>query len=178
MCEIVPGTPNLLQNSVPQITWSRPASTSTTYDSGFTALAMTTEGGRYIAATPCVLGVPLALNNAQINFTDGGLPSAWNPDRLLTIFSTNYTRFPVGNEQTKFMVTGSTGLITAGSFKLLDTNPIAPTSGLIARTTTFTGIVIPLAGGVQEGRGYFMLDELPTTYGGSVPKLSGAFRVH
>ncbi len=177
-CEIVPGTPNLLQNSAAPITWSRPVSASAIYGAGFNALAMTTEGGRYIPATPRVIGVPTGANNAQVNFTDGGLPSAWNPDRICTILGANFSLAPVGNEQTKFTVTGSTGLITAGSFKLLDPSPYAPTGGLIARQTTFTGIVIPLAAGGQEGRGYFMLDKLPSYFGEPPSKLSGAVRLH
>lgn len=179
--EIVPGTPNLLQNSslLPP-TWKRPVVMSPIYGGGFGPITMTTEGGAYTLATPRVLGVPSGANNALVNFTDGGLPppSGWNPDRYCTIVGSNYTLPAILNEQTTLTITGATGLITNAKFQLIDSNIYAPTGGLVTRKPTGSGIVIPLAGGLQEGRGYFILEELAAYYGAPQSKLSGGMRVH
>jgi hypothetical protein len=179
--EITAGTPNLLQNSslLPP-TWRRPASSLPIYGAGFAAITMTTEGGLYTLATPRVMGVPAGANNALANFTDGGLPppSGWNPDRYCSISAANYTLPAILNEKTTFIITGSTGLITKIGFGLLDPLPYAPTSSLVTRRAAGTGIVIPLAAGGQEGRGYFMLNELAPSFGAPLSTLSGGLRVH
>jgi hypothetical protein len=144
--------------------WNRPATTtkSTLYAAGFGPIALTCEGGRYIApvAPGLLMGKAPGTGNATLLFYDaniGGPPS--RADCAVTVTATKATVVTTTTLTKITAITGTTGAFT-GSFKLKDNHPFLSGAPAITRSVTFQGLIVPTASG-QRGYGYFLLPQLP-----------------
>ena len=164
------------------LTWSRPASTSTsasTYKAGFGPLSLTAEGGKYIGpvAPAIVMDKTAGTDNASLAFFDaniGGPPS--RADRLVTLTAgTRLSIAAAGSTLTTLNLTPATGAFS-GSFILTDNHPFLTGAPQIKRATTFQGLIVPTTNG-PRGQGYFLLQQLPVEVYPQpkvLPVLSGA----
>lgn len=164
---------NLLSGS---IAWQRPpnpALTAKTYKWGFGPIDLVAAGGR------CPLPALMGAGNAQLAFTQAGIGlPAPAPDITISIDGAGkitVPKAPTNSRGTTLTLTSGTGALSGG-FKLVDPNPVA--SGSLIRPATFQGLLIPAPDGSLHGRGFFMLQQLPTlgpppTSASSAPIRSG-----
>jgi subtilisin-like proprotein convertase family protein len=145
------------------VSWLRRATSSTTYANaaGFGPVDLTPHGGRYSAPSSgtLLLGLPLASNNAQLEFdgVDLGTLSAALSPFTFTVAGGNKIALPSSNPTAlKLTATASTGLFS-GTFVLTDPNP-TNTSVTVKRTSKFSGVFLPNEG---VGAGFFTLPALP-----------------
>lgn len=151
------------------LSWLRRATSTTTYANaaGFGPVDLAPHGGRYSAPASgtLLIGLPLATNNAQLEFDGvdlGALSSALSPFTF-TLASGNKIVLPSPNPTAlKLTATASTGLFS-GSFVLADPNP-TNTAVTVKRTSKFSGVFLPNEG---VGAGFFVLPALPGTSTGT-----------
>ncbi len=128
------------------------------YRTGFSPLAMSLQGRRWVApaAGQIIFNLPDTADNARLDFTQGGVETAAqfaDLDQLLRITKTNTTLLsasvlinPTGVKLTLNVAKGT----FSGSFKLTD--------GAVPRPVTFEGVLLS---GESQGRGAFLLPKLP-----------------
>lgn len=172
--------PDFAENSVAGVlTWTKPATASRLYPSGFVQLNLSVFG-RYLApstAVPAVLGLPGSTTSAQLRFSEGGLSlSAIDPDiSAWTYTDTLSVLLPAPGSQANpgrdtLTINSHTGAI-GGRFTLVD--------GSLVRTATFNGIVVRQASGFNKAVGYFLLPQIPVGHQtiSTSPILSGKVRI-
>lgn len=164
---------NLLSGS---IAWQRPlnpALTAKTYKLGFGPIDLVVGGGR------CILPALLGAGNALLAFTQAGIGlPAPAPDITVSIDAAGkptVPKAPANSRGTTLTLTSGTGALSGG-FKLVDPNPV--TGGSLTRPASFQGLLIPDPDGSLHGRGFFMLQQLPSlgpppTSASSAPIRSG-----
>lgn len=174
-------SPDYLDNrlSAGPLTWNRPASTAlraAVYKGGFSILPMVISGGLYTAPASVVMNRPAGPVAAWLSFSAAGLPSPSPADRWLPLSAgATLSISPAGLAQTSAKLARATGAFS-GSFLLRDVHPVTPSASRIQRKADFQGLIIPLPEG-QSGRGYFLLEQLPTDVFPPppvLPQLSGA----
>lgn len=165
-----------------QLDWEKSAPASTTdhtYKAGFARHSLTVLGGEYVKPVgKAVLGLidgGTGTTNAKVTFTEGGLsgPSpivpavmATAPNKPFRITSTNTLVLPAGTTDNPAALTlkldAATGAFS-GQFVLKnDPDPTDTTAPIatLSRTASYYGLLIPRLG-VNQGRGCFLLSELP-----------------
>lgn len=180
----------LLQQNIPndttdnriiaQLSWNRPANAATNarlYQAGFglaEAVPLEAAGGFY-TPSPLALGLSSGTDNAQLDFTDGGIAGVANhPDVTLSIQTGNKATASAPNPAgTKLLLTATTGALS-GTFTLSDNDPRASFAGKkVTRAVTYQGIIIN--DGLQTfGVGYFLLPRLPNDAPGATTPTSSA----
>lgn len=157
---------------LPSFTWLRKdfgqGSKERNYERGFGPLSLEMiVGGTYLspAANTPVMGLPMtdlplpAVNNAQLDFTNGGLAAAINwPFR---ISKANVAVMPTGNVQAiAFKVDKATGIFN-GTFNVAGIDPV--TNKPLTRKATYYGMISPSPAGASSGigHGYLTLPKLP-----------------
>jgi hypothetical protein len=159
------------------------------YATGFGAdvrgpVALTLSGSRWVPPAPgsIILGLPLSLGNASIQFDSGGITDSdsTSPDITFTIDSKNRVILPkAGSDANKAQLALTLNTATgafSGSFKLTDNNPEKP-GALLTRTVSYQGLLIP---NLQFGAGYFLLPQLadpPATKASTSSILSGSVKL-
>jgi hypothetical protein len=145
---------------------------------------LSASGSRWVppAAGNLVLGLPITVGNARLDFASAGVEAgdSSSPDLTFTIDSKNRTVLPkAGSDANKAHVSvtlnTSTGVFS-GSFRLTDENPEKPGTSL-TRTVNYQGLLVPH---LQLGAGYFLLPQLaapPATKGSTSPILSGSVKL-
>ena len=168
---IAPATPMTENTLTGTTTWSKPAtlrttSTDTVYKNGFGPLAVTADGGVYVAPAkgaivPGFSAVAVGQTNAKLNFTLGNLdmedkeftqllcisiPSA------ISLINTAVIAPPITNTTKMTTFTASSGLFS-GSYI------IPGTTNALNRPANFYGQLVKI-GATTQGYGYFLLPQL------------------
>ena len=148
-------------------TWLKPAAAAaevdTLYRAGFGPIPLNADGGAYVppAAGAVVLGMPNSANNAELQFTRGGLDVEGKEfDLTFSILNpsvtglTNKVTIPVNtNTVTMPVLTPSTGAFS-GEFT------IAGNTSALNRKVAYQGLIVRRSG-ITRGYGFFLLPELP-----------------
>ena len=162
----------LLDGSIDWFKSKAATSADRTYNAGIPLNTLTVIGGEYVKPTSTVLGLPSGLTNAQLNFSEGGLTGpapivgavhAADPDVSFGITSANALVMPsVANNPAGLTLNlnANTGAFN-GSFMLKgDQDPSNAKTSLLTRTVYYYGLLVPRLS-VNQGLGYFLLQELP-----------------
>jgi len=132
--------------------WSAPvnlAAANKLYRNGFNFDLMI-AGGAYTAPASKIL-LDLAANDVvDLAFEDGNIAAAaQNPDTTVTLLANNKFTVAAVAAKTALTVTPASGLFS-GSFE-----------AVAKKKTSFLGLIVPVQG-VQQGLGYFLLDQAGT----------------
>jgi hypothetical protein len=174
-------SPTFTDNSIATgaLTLSRPVGTdvkTSLYKAGFGPAPVSASGGNYTVVGQVIMNRPAGPEAAELSFYEAGLiypsPAArWLP---LSV-GASQNLLPTGPAATSVKLDRTTGAFS-GQFTLTDVHPVTPSAARITRKVTFQGLIIPTAGG-HRGRGYFLLQQLPTPVfppPPALPTLSGA----
>jgi hypothetical protein len=176
------------QNTVAgTVNWWRPATPGTsgrTYAAGFDPMDLTAVGSRY--TPPVSPNIVLDLNNTvnsangRVNMVEANVENAL-PVPTFTDFNVSSTHktlpFSANGRGVTLKITPKTGVVT-GSFKLSQAHPDLANGGTpatINRTVSYFALIVRDGLG-EQGIGYFMLPQLPTSAAQSnskTPILSG-----
>ncbi|MDB6120212.1 MAG: hypothetical protein JWO08_3993, partial [Verrucomicrobiaceae bacterium] len=149
---------------VGNVKWIRPATATRVYKNGF-GLDLTAFGSRYIPPKAPAVVMGLADNgvdyNARLAFSHGGVgDTVTTPDIDVRIRTGGFVvRQPSNPCLTTLVVNPTTGAIS-GSFRLIDTNPAAPSGLKITRSSLYYGLIVKDSAG-WVGGGYFLLAKRP-----------------
>ena len=149
------------------LNWQKLAQTKAREYEPFGPVSVAVTGGRYVVESPVLGLIDLGVDNAELLFSDAGVPSLTNPNVAVYINSTNKLKISATNPGSVKMLSfnAGTGAFT-GQFTLRDA-PAAP------RTVKFQGWLVPTE---SRGYGYFLLPQLanpPSTTAGTSPIFSG-----
>jgi hypothetical protein len=144
-----------------------PASRDTVYRAGFGPLDLTPEGGTFIPPTAgnVIMGLANTDNNAQLDFEQGALTPAEEPDIVFSIRNTNpkgltnkvtIPTFASGNNP--FKVTMTTLNTGTGAFAGGFTIPGATAAK--NRLGAYSGMAVRI-GGIYQGYGFFLVAQTP-----------------
>ncbi|MES2598219.1 MAG: putative Ig domain-containing protein [Verrucomicrobiota bacterium] len=168
-------TGNVVQG---ELTWLRPATSTTLYPGGFGPLRLS-AGGAYLAPVNkgfIILGLPAA-GLVQLGFADGGLAlSHTDPDLSFTYTDDEKILMPPASANPAGVTVSlnpGTGAL-AGTFTLLEVSP-----PLTRAKVPFTGLVVRSADGQLRAAGYFLLPQIPASgqKAADVQVLSGGVRL-
>lgn len=127
-------------------------STTRSYKTGFALVTLEADGGKYVkpSAGTNVLGLTGSTANAQIEFTEGALPSSIT--QVFNLPSTNVITFTGANPNAVTLKFDLTTGFFSGTFVV----PDAVSAN--KRTVSYKGALIP---SLQQGFGQFQLPQLP-----------------
>jgi len=182
------GVSNQLNSLAGGVNWWRPATPGTsgrTYAAGFDPMDLTGVGSRY--TPPVSPNVVLGINgftpnaNCVVNMGEANVESAL-PVPTFEDFNVSPTHKAVvvgPNERSVTLkITPKTGVISGG-FRLSQPHPDLANGGtpaVINRSVSYLGLIVKDGSTVEQGIGYFMLPQLPTSAAQSntkTPILSG-----
>ncbi|HYF36129.1 MAG TPA: Ig domain-containing protein, partial [Prosthecobacter sp.] len=159
-----------------------PSSRDTIYRDGFGPFDLTAEGGTFIppAKGNVIMGFDNVDNNAQLDFEQGSLTPAEEPDIVFSIRNTSPTAttnkailptFASGNNP--FKVTMTTLNTGTGAFAGGFTIPGATVAK--NRVATYSGMAVRV-GGIYQGSGFFLAPKTPvgSETVATAPKSSGS----
>jgi hypothetical protein len=170
--------------------WSpaTPAASTRLYQQGFGPLAVDAVGGRYDPPGPSqiVLGIDPLIGpfNAQLSFAEANVEMAvplLNTVEVLIGANHRVTMALDNPRETTLRIVPRTGLLNGG-FVLRDDHPDLINGGRpqqIKRVVRYSGAIIK-NGGDEEGLGYFLLPQLPSSAAESILRteiLSGQMRL-
>jgi autotransporter-associated beta strand protein len=183
------GGSNDLNTLAGTVNWWRPATPGTsgrTYAAGFDPMDLTGVGSRYTPpVSPNVVMninglLPANTANSRVNLVEANVESAL-PVPSFVDFNVNPTHKALAvssnGRGVTLTITPRTGVITGG-FRLSQAHPDAVNGGtpaVINRTVSYLGLIVKDGLG-EQGIGYFMLPQLPTSAAQSntrTPILSG-----
>lgn len=174
-------SPTFTDNSIATgaLTLSRPVGTdvkTSLYKAGFGPAPVNASGGSYTVVGQVIMNRPAGPEAAELSFHEAGLIYPSPATRWLPLSAgASLNLLPTGPTATSVKLDRNTGAFS-GQFTLTDVHPVTPSAARIARKVTFQGLIIPTATG-HRGRGYFLLQQLPTAVFPPppvLPNLSGA----
>ena len=133
------------------LSWQKTAATKPREYAPFGPLTVTVTGGLYLTENPVLGLTDTGVDNAQLLFSEAGVPSSTNPNVAVYINTANKVTLSVTNPGNVKLTSfnASTGAFT-GQFTLKDA-PAAP------RTVKFQGQLVATE---SRGYGYFLLPQL------------------
>lgn len=183
------GGSNDLNTLAGTVNWWRPATPGTsgrTYAAGFDPMDLTGVGSRYTPpVSPNVVMninglLPANTANSRVNLVEANVESAL-PVPSFVDFNVNPTHKALAVSSNgrglTLRITPKTGVVTGG-FRLSEAHPDVANGGtpaLISRSVSYFGLIVKDGLG-EQGIGYFMLPQLPTSAAQSnarTPILSG-----
>ncbi|MES2598754.1 MAG: immunoglobulin domain-containing protein [Verrucomicrobiota bacterium] len=133
--------------------WSAPVNTAAAnklYRDGFN-FELSIAGGAYVAPASKTLFGLAANEQVDLAFEEGNIAAFLNPDATVTVLANNKVTVVPTNAaaKTTLTFTPASGLFTGGF------------EAVAKKKTTFFGLIVPITG-VQQGLGYFLLDQTGT----------------
>jgi Putative Ig domain len=134
--------------------WVKSANSTRSYSSGFPLHFLVGDGARYTPPAPGqqIFGIPAGVNNARLNFSQGGLATPYT--QLFSIGANNAITIPATGASNlfgiKFSINFATGILT-GTGSAMDFSINQPTN---SRPGTFSALLIP---GREQAVGHFLL---------------------
>ncbi len=133
--------------------WSAPVNTAAAnklYRDGFN-FELSIAGGAYVAPASKTLFGLAANEQVDLAFEEGNIAAFVNPDATVTVLANNKVTVVPTNAaaKTTLAFTPASGLFTGGF------------EAVAKKKTSFFGLIVPITG-VQQGLGYFLLDQTGT----------------